>query len=108
MMKMILSILFCLLFNLNSYADCIASYYADSFNNKKTATGTIFSNAKLTAASLRYKLNSKVRVTYKNKSIIVKITDLGGNGCLDLSQAAFKSLAPLNKGLITVKVQLLK
>lgn len=54
-----------------------ASYYSQKFEGRKTATGAIFRNAKFTAASNHFKLNTLVRVTNlkNNKSVIVLIND---------------------------------
>ena len=40
-----------------------ASYYADKFNGRKTASGEIFSNDGMTCASNRYELGTYVEVT---------------------------------------------
>ena len=56
-----------------------ASYYADKFNGKKTASGAIFSNSKLTAAHRTLAFGTKVKVTNtaNNKSVEVEINDRG-------------------------------
>lgn len=85
-----------------------ASYYADKFNGRKTANGEVFSNQKMTCASNKYALGTYVEVTNpKNgQSIICKVNDrIGKSGRIDLSQKAFKELAPLSTGIVKVEVK---
>ncbi|KAL1928374.1 hypothetical protein VTP01DRAFT_2730 [Rhizomucor pusillus] len=52
------------------------------------------------------KCGKKAKVTYKGKSVTVKIVDTCptcSHGSLDLSPAAFKRLAPLSVGRIPIK-----
>jgi len=53
------------------------------------------------------KCGMKIRVNYQGRSVTVKVVDTCpsqycSSGALDLSQAAFKQLAPLDKGEIYV------
>lgn len=85
-----------------------ASYYANNFNGRKTANGETFSNQKLTCASNKYSLCTYVEVTNpkNNKSVICKVNDrIGKSGRIDLSQKAFKELAPLSAGIVKVEVK---
>ncbi|XAI97428.1 hypothetical protein [Leptolyngbya phage Lbo-JY46] len=85
-----------------------ASYYHDKFNGKKTASGEIFSNKKLTAASNLFKIGDSVEVKNisNGKKVRVKINDkMGNNGrIIDLSKAAAQQLGFVEKGLTQVKV----
>lgn len=87
------------------------SYYGKTHHGKKTASGEIFDKNKLTAASNTYKLGTMLRVTNtaNNKSVEVKINDRGGftklGRIIDLSEAAFKTIANLKQGIITVIVE---
>ena len=91
----------------------IASFYSANLDGTKTATGEIFRNSKLTAASNHLKLNTWVRVTnLKNdKSVIVRINDrmhprMKKKGrVVDLSRAAAKQLDFIKSGLTKVKVE---
>lgn len=90
-----------------------ASYYADRFDGRKTANGETFRNSKLTAASNKLKFGTHVRVTNveNGKSVVVKINDTGkfGKGVIiDLSQSAFKRIAPLTRGIVKVRVTIVK
>ena len=76
----------------------MASYYANRFNGRRTASGERFSNNKLTAAHKRLAFGTKVRVTNlrNGRKIIVKINDRGPHHRgreIDLSRKAFKYLA---------------
>lgn len=92
----------------------IASFYADKFIGRRTATGEIFRQYKYTAASNHYKLGTIVRVTnpFNNRSVIVKINDrmhprmerLGR--VIDLSKAAIKELTEY-RHLLDVKIEVL-
>lgn len=89
-----------------------ATYYADSFQNKQTASGELYKKSKYTAAHKDLPFNTLVRVTnLKNgKSVVVKINDRGPFGRdreIDLSYIAAKSLDMLNDGVVDVKVDVL-
>ncbi|WP_323841428.1 MULTISPECIES: septal ring lytic transglycosylase RlpA family protein [unclassified Moraxella] len=85
-----------------------ASFYADKFNGRKTASGEVFSNQGMTCASNNYALNTHVEVTNikTGESIICKVNDrIGKAGRIDLSKKAFSQLAPLSQGLAKVSIQ---
>lgn len=87
-----------------------ASYYSSKFNGKKTASGHIFNNNELTCAHRTLPFGTKIRViNVKNcKEVIVTVTDRGPfvkGRVIDLSQKAFKSIASLSSGYITVKIE---
>ncbi len=91
-----------------------ASYYHDKFTGRKTASGAIFDNKKFTAAHKKLKFGTKVRVTNitNNKSVIVTITDRGPfvkGREIDLSKAAFKSIATnKNGGAMLVNLEIIE
>lgn len=91
-------------------AACTASWYGGQFHGRKTASGAVFNQHGLTAASNSHKMGTNLRVTnvVNGKSVKVKVTDTGGFGkygrCLDLSRGAFASIANLNSGVIRVTV----
>ena len=91
-----------------------ASYYHDKFTGRRTASGAIFDNAKFTAAHKKLKFGTKVRVTNigNSKSVIVTITDRGPftkGREIDLSKAAFKSIARNNQvGVMTVNLEIIE
>lgn len=91
----------------------IASFYSKNLDGTKTATGEYYRNAKLTAASNNYKLNTWVKVTNlrNDKFVIVRINDrmhprMAKKGrVVDLSRAAAKELDFMKKGLTRVRVE---
>lgn len=75
------------------------------------ANGKPFDPKKLTAASWKFKLGTKVLVTSGDRQVVVTITDRGPNKRLvkqgriiDLSRAAFLQLGDLRAGLLPVTV----
>ncbi len=86
-----------------------ASFYANSFTNKRTASGELFRSEKLTAAHLKLPFGSKVKVTNlrNGKSIIVRINDRGPyirGRIIDLSRSAFERIANPAHGVIQVRI----
>jgi|SRR5450432_120931 rare lipoprotein A len=89
-----------------------ASFYANKFEGRKTATGEIFSQKKLSAASNILPLNHWVRVTNtrNNLSLVLRINDRmhkNNKRLIDLSKAAAKKLRYTGYGLTHVKVEVL-
>ena len=83
--------------------DANASYYADKFNGRRTASGKTFNNNDYTAAHRKFPFGTKLKVTNQasGKSIIVEITDRGpfSRGReLDLTKRGFMEIAK-NKGI---------
>lgn len=75
-----------------------ASYYADKFHGKKTASGKIFDMHKYTCAHKNLPFGTKLKVTNEKngKFVIVEVTDRGPfvkGRELDLSKRAFKDIA---------------
>jgi rare lipoprotein A len=90
----------------------VASFYANKFNGKRTASGEVFSQKKLTAASNTLSLGTWVKVTnLRNKrTVIVKITDRmhhRNKRLIDLSNAAAHRLGYTGRGLTRVRVDVL-
>ena len=73
------------------------------------ANGKIFDKNSLTCAHNSYPFGTKLKVSYQGKSVVVIVTDRGGfnklGRVIDLSEGAFKKLAPLSKGVIKVKIE---
>jgi rare lipoprotein A len=88
-----------------------ASYYADKFNGKKTASGKRFDNNKYTAAHKKLPFGTRVKITNEvnGKFVIVEVIDRGPfvrSREIDLSKRAFKEIAN-NKsaGVMLVKIE---
>lgn len=98
----------------------LASWYGEAHRGKLMANGKKFDPDKLTAASWFYPLGTRVRVTIQSpearvRSVLVTITDRGpaqrlvrSGRIIDLSQAAFRRVAPPELGLVEVTVEPLK
>jgi rare lipoprotein A len=86
-----------------------ATYYADFFHGRKTKSGEVFNQNKLTCASNKFAIGSRLKITNieNGKSVIVKVNDIGpvDNKVIDLSKTAFKRIADLEKGRIKIKVK---
>ncbi len=109
-MKILLTGLILSILSTSSYADLV-SYYGRGFHGKKTASGEVFNQNAMTAASNSHKMGTKLKVTnvVTGKSVIVKINDTGGfakyGRRLDLSKGAFARIAPLSQGICKVKIE---
>jgi len=89
-----------------------ASFYANKFEGRTTATGEIFSQKKMTGASNILPLNHWVRVTNtrNNLFVILRINDRmhkNNKRLIDLSKSAAKKLKYTGYGLAHVKVEVL-
>jgi rare lipoprotein A len=89
----------------------LASYYHKKFNGRKTTSGEIYSNKKLTAAHLTLPFGTKVKVTNlaTHKWVIVKINDRGPHSkkkIIDVSYRAARHLGMLNgNGIVKVLIE---
>jgi rare lipoprotein A len=86
-----------------------ASFYANKFNGKKTASGEIFSQQKMTAACNKLPLGTWVKVINlkNNNEVIVKVNDrlhAKNRRLIDLSLNAAKKLDFFRSGTVNVKV----
>ena len=89
-----------------------ASYYADRYHGKKTASGELYRNNLNSAAHMELPFGSMVRVTNlaNGKSVVVKVNDRGAfksGRIIDLSKSAFSSIANIRDGIIKVKVEVI-
>jgi rare lipoprotein A len=87
-----------------------ASYYADSLQGNKTASGEPYDKSAMTAAHRTLELGTRVKVTYlkTGKSVEVKINDRGPNAkgrVIDLSGAAAEQLGLKDDGHGEVEIE---
>lgn len=91
-----------------------ASYYADKFTGRRTASGTRFDNQKYTCAHRKLPFGTKLKVTCDRtkKSTIVIVTDRGPfvrGRDIDLSKKSFMDIAPSTYGgSIAVTIEIVK
>lgn len=89
-----------------------ASYYAQKFQGRKTASGELFNNRDLTAAHRTFPFNTYVNVVNKinNKNVIVRINDRGPfvkSRVIDLSESAARKIGGYHRGLVPVHLEVL-
>jgi len=91
----------------------IASYYADFFQGKTTASGELFFQDSLTAAHMYLPLGTEVKVINleNDSSVTVTINDRGpyvSGRIIDLSKVAAQQLKMIDQGTTTVRVKVTK
>ena len=91
----------------------IASYYGSYFHGRKTASGELYNQYKLTAAHKTLPLGTVVKVTNlsNSKSVFVKINDRGPfvkGRVIDVSTKAADLLGFKNKGTTKVSVEVVE
>lgn len=89
-----------------------ASYYADKYDGRKTASGEVFRQNKLTAAHRTLPFGTMVRVkNIKNgKTVDVKVNDRGpfvSGRIIDLSRSAAEKIDLIREGVAEVEVTVL-
>jgi rare lipoprotein A len=87
-----------------------ASYYANTFNGKKTASGETFSLNHFTAAHRTLPFGTSVRVINvdNGKNVVVRINDRGPHTrgrIIDMSPAAAKEIGLLGSGTANVRIE---
>lgn len=88
----------------------VASYYNDKHHGKKTASGEIYHNAKLTAAHRTLPFGTEVKVTNlsNGKWVTVRINDRGPytkGRLIDLSKVAAQQIGLIKMGVAKVKIE---
>lgn len=91
-----------------------ASYYADKFAGRETASGDVYDPDEMTAAHPSLPFGTRVRVTRTDvpgePSVVVRINDRGpfaDDRIIDLSKAAARRLDMIAAGLVPVRVTVL-
>lgn len=85
-----------------------ASYYADKFEGRKTASGKIFQQNKLTAAHKTLPFGTKVKNLKNGKKVKVTINDRGPfieGRIIDLSKKAARKINMTRDGVVDVKIK---
>ena len=90
-----------------------ASFYADKFQNRRTASGEPYRHDLPTAAHKKLPFGSMVKVTNtaNGKSVVVRINDRGPfvrGRVIDLSKTAFSRIGSLSSGLLNVQIEVLR
>ena len=97
-------------YNADNAKTSIASFYHDKFNGRKTASGEIFSNSKMTAANRTLPFGTMLKVTNlrTGKSVIVEVNDRGpfhSSRAIDLTKAAFDAIRNTRRGTMPVEYE---
>ncbi|MBZ6067771.1 septal ring lytic transglycosylase RlpA family protein [Aeromonas schubertii] len=91
----------------------LASYYADRYHNRRTASGEPYHKERSTAAHLVLPFGSRVKVTNlaNGKSVLVRINDRGAfpeGRVIDLSRSAFSAIGNPADGLLRVRLEVME
>ncbi|MEW7867008.1 septal ring lytic transglycosylase RlpA family protein [Aeromonas diversa] len=91
----------------------LASYYADRYHNRRTASGEPYRKDRSTAAHQVLPFGSRVKVTNlaNGKRVVVRINDRGTfpeGRVIDLSRSAFAAIANPAQGLIRVRIEVIE
>lgn len=89
-----------------------ASWYADQFHGKKTASGEEYDMNDYTAAHKTLPFGTKVKITNKKngKSVIIEVNDRGPfvkTREFDLSRAAFAEISSTHNGVISIEYEII-
>jgi rare lipoprotein A (peptidoglycan hydrolase) len=87
--------------------DGIASWYGPGFNGHTTANGEIYNMYDFTAAHKTLPFNTRLKVTYNGRSVLVRINDRGpyvGERFLDLSAASAQAIGLSGIGYVTAEI----
>lgn len=94
-----------------------ATYYADMFEGRPTASGVIFSNAEMVAAHREYPFGTVIRVVAveTGREVVVRVVDRlppprnarARRTIIDLSQRAARALSFIRAGRIRVRLEVL-
>lgn len=92
---------------------CRASWYGGGeYLNRHTANGERFNANALTAAHRTLPFGTKVRVSWRGRSVVVRINDRGParwtGKCIDLSRAAADAIGMRRAGVGTVRLERLR
>lgn len=92
---------------------CKASWYGGGERlNRHTANGERFRSSGLTAAHRSLRFGTKVRVTHRGRSVVVRINDRGPakwtGRCIDLSRGAASALGMIRAGEASVHLEVLR
>lgn len=90
-----------------------ASFYADKFDGRKTASGTVYRPGKRTAAHNTLPFGTVVRVTNprNHRSVKVTVTDRGPHAkgrIIDLSKKAARKIGIIDAGVAPVELKVVR
>lgn len=89
-------------------AECVIASWYGTESGSRTANGEPFDGSGMTAAHKTLPFGTKLRVSYRGKSVVVRINDRGPyirGRSLDLSRAAAKRLGLIPAGVGKVCIE---
>jgi rare lipoprotein A len=91
----------------------LASYYGADFDGRKTASGEIFDQRKLSCAHRDLPFGTRLRVTNldNKKTVVVRVNDRGpwvSGRIVDLSYAAADKIGMIQRGVVKVKIEIVR
>jgi len=115
-MRLLLGLSFIALLSLNTNAQVgftqegMASYYANDFEGRTTASGERFSHKKATCAHMSIPFGALVKITNleNNATAIVRVNDRGPfvpDRIVDVSQSVAERLGMIGKGTVKVSIE---
>ena len=112
---LLLPVLLLIGFSLNAQSEefGVASYYADAFDGRKTASEEVYDKNKMTAAHKELPFGTMIRVTRldNNRSVVVRVNDRGpfiSGRIVELSKSAAQKVGLIRDGIAEVKVEVVK
>ena len=109
-----LSLIVLLSFNANAQVGFIqegmASYYANEFEGRTTASGERFSHKKATCSHMSIPFGALIKITNleNNTTAIVRVNDRGPfvpDRIVDVSQSVAERLGMIGKGTVKVRIE---
>lgn len=90
-----------------------ATYYANFFQGRRTSSGEIFDQRKMTCAHLSLPFGTYLRVhnPANGKTVVVKVNDRGPynpRAVIDLSRAAAEKLGMVRQGIVKMEITIIK
>ncbi|MHB1922240.1 MAG: septal ring lytic transglycosylase RlpA family protein [Chitinophagaceae bacterium] len=91
----------------------IASFYSKKFNGRRTASGEIYNDHKMTAANNTLPFGTYLRITnlHNGRSVIVRVNDRlskRNRRLVDVTRSAAQKLGIISRGITRVKMVILK
>ena len=90
----------------------LASFYADKYHGRTTASGEVFDTRELTAAHRTLPFGTRVKITLvdHDRTVVVRINDRGPfvpGRVIDVSRAAAEELEMTRAGVVKVGLEIL-
>lgn len=111
MLKLLIIVITAMIPSIANATCGMASWYGSELHGRRTASGARFNKNALTAAHRSLPFGTRLLVTYKKKSIIVKVNDRGPfvrKRVLDLSEKAAYIIGMKGRGTAPICFKVIK